>query len=270
MNLTFLLTGALLAATSVAAGAQRTAGAAVTPANPIQRDTLVLEDGSTLRYAIAVPEGYDGAREVPLVLALHFGWAEALPPNYSAVFLEILVEPALRELGAILVAPLCPARTWVDPRSESAVLELLEHVRGQYRTDPDRTLVTGFSLGGMGTWYFASHHPELFTAALPMASVPVIAQTSESGAATVRRYAQAGSIDWPAALREMPLYIIHSRDDELIPIAPVERAAAELTALGGDVEFHPIDGGIGHHETPRYVPYLARAVPWLQRQWEQH
>jgi len=267
MSFAIWLISAALAASPVTTGPQRPAGASVTPANTIQRDTLALDDGSTLRYAIVVPEGYDGSREVPLVLALHFGWAEALPPNYSAVFLEILVEPALRELGAILVAPLCPARTWVDPRSEHAVLALLEHVRARYRTDAERTLVTGFSLGGMGTWYFASHHPELFSAALPMASVPVIAQTSESGAATVRRYAQAGSIEWPAALRDMPLYIIHSRDDELIPIAPVERAAAELTALGGDVEFHPIDAGIGHHETPRYVPYLARAVPWLRHVW---
>jgi len=233
----------------------------------IQREVLTLADGSGLRYAIAVPEGYDGSQPAPLVLALHFGWAQALPPNYSAVFMEILVEPALRELGAIIVAPLCPARTWVDPRSEQAVLALLDHVREQYAIDEQRTLVTGFSLGGMGTWYYASHHAERFRAAIPMASVPVIAQTSESGAETVRRYAQAGSVDWPAGLVEMPLYIIHSRDDELIPIAPVERAAAELSALGADVELLAIDAGIGHHQTPRYVPYLQRTVPWLQRVW---
>jgi len=237
------------------------------PAAPIQRQMLTLDDGSGVRYAIAVPDGYDGSQEVPLVLALHFGWGEALPPNYSAIFLEILVEPALRELGAVIVAPLCPARTWVDPASEKAVLALLDHVRKEYRIDPERTLVTGFSLGGMGTWYYASHHAELFRAAIPMASVPMIAQTSESGAEYVQRYAESGSVEWPEALVRMPIYVIHSRDDELIPIGPVERAAAEIEALGGDVEFLAIDAGIGHHETPRYVPYLARAVPWLHEVW---
>jgi predicted peptidase len=240
---------------------------AAPPAAPVQRQVLTLDDGSGVRYAIAVPSDYDGSREVPLVLALHFGWAQALPPNYSAIFLEILVEPALRDLGAIIVAPLCPARTWVDRQSETAVLALLEHVRDTYRIDEGRTLVTGFSLGGMGTWYYASHHAELFTAAVPMASVPVIAQTTESGAETVRRYAEAGSVEWPEALLAMPLFIVHSRDDELIPIAPVEQAAAELDALGADVTFVAIDAGIGHHETPRYVPYLERAVPWLQEVW---
>ncbi len=241
--------------------------AMIQPTAPIQRQILTLEDGSGVRYAIAVPEGYDGSEPVPLVLALHFGWGDALPPNYSAVFLEILVEPALRELGAIIVAPLCPARTWVDPKSEEAVLALLEQVRDEYRIDPERTLVTGFSLGGMGTWYYASHHAELFRAAIPMASVPMIAQTSESGAEYVQRYVESGSVEWPQALLDMPLYVMHSRDDELIPIEPVERAAAELRAMGGNVEFLAIDAGIGHHETPRYVPYLERAVPWLRAVW---
>jgi len=238
----------------------------VPQAAPIQRHTLSLPNGGELRYAIAVPEGYDGTREVPLVLALHFGWAEALPTNYGAVFLEILVEPALRELGAIIVAPNCPARSWVDDRSEAAVLALLDHVRDEYRVDPDRLVVTGFSLGGMGTWYFASRHAEMFSAAIPMASVPMIATGSGQGA-SVQRFVEAGSVEWPPAMLRLPTYVIHSRDDELIPIAPVEAAAAELQALGAPAELVAIDAGIGHHQTPRYVPYLARTVAWIRDVW---
>jgi predicted peptidase len=237
------------------------------PSGSIQRQMLTLDDGSGLSYAIAVPEGYDGSEEVPLILALHFGWGAALPPNYSAIFLEILVEPALRDLGAIIVAPLCPGRSWVEPHSEDGVLALLEHVRDEYRIDPDRVVVTGFSLGGMGTWYFASRYTEMFSAAIPVASVPMIASTTDSGARSVQRFVEAGSVDWPESMVNLPIYVVHSRDDELIPIAPVEGAVAELEALGGDVEFMAIDAGIGHHETPRYVPYLARVVPWVKDVW---
>jgi len=237
------------------------------PTGSMQRQMLTLDDGSGLRYAIAVPEGYDGSEEVPLILALHFGWGEALPPNYSAVFLEILVEPALRDLGAIIVAPLCPGRSWTEPRAEEGVLALLEHVRDEYRIDVDRVVVTGFSLGGMGTWYFASRYPELFSAAISMAGVPVIASSTESGGRSVQRFVESGSFDWPARLVNLPIYVLHSRDDELIPIAPVEAAVAELEALGSNVEFMAIDAGIGHHETPRYVPYLAQVVPWVREVW---
>ena len=233
----------------------------------IQRHVLTLEDGSGLRYAIAVPEGYDGSEEVPLVLALHFGWGEVLPSNYSAVFMEILVEPALRELGAIIVAPNCPARSWVDAKSEDAVMALLAQVRSEYRVDADRIVVTGFSLGGMGTWYFASRHAEMLSAAIPMASVPMIADSPWPGRATVERFVGEGSVEWPQGLVDLPMFVQHSRDDDLIPIGPVEEASAELAALGADIEFLAIDAGIGHHETPSYVPYLRQVVPWLREVW---
>ena len=237
------------------------------PPPQIERQILNLDDGSGLRYAIAVPDGYDASAEAPLILALHFGWGQALPPNYSAVFMEILVEPALRELGAIIVAPNCPARSWIDPTSEEAVLALLEHVQGEYRIDADRIVITGFSLGGMGTWYFASRHAEMFSAAIPMASRPMIADGSGPDRAAVQRFEEEGSVEWPEGLVSLPMYVLHSRDDELIPIGPVERASAELEALGASIEFVAIDAGIGHHETPSYVPYLARAVPWLKEVW---
>jgi len=236
-------------------------------AQPMQRQMLTLDDGSGLRYAIALPDGYDGSEEVPLILALHFGWGDALPPNYGAVFMEILVEPALRELGAVIVAPNCPARSWVDAKSEEAVMALLDHVRGEYNIDPDRIVVTGFSLGGMGTWYFASRHAEMLSAAIPMASVPMIADSEWPGPTSVQRFVDEGSVDWPEDLVNLPIYVLHSRDDDLISIQAVEGAAAELDTLGANIEFMAIDDGIGHHETPSYVPYLRRVVPWVQEVW---
>ena len=88
--------------------------AAVTPAP--QQPMLTMPGDNGLRYAIAVPEAYDGSTAVPLVLALHFGWGGGSPPpDYSATFLRVLVEPALRDLGAIIVAPLSPGGAWTDP-----------------------------------------------------------------------------------------------------------------------------------------------------------
>ena len=107
----------------------------------------------------------------------------------------------------------------------------------------------------------------MFSAAIPIAGVPVIASSTESGGRSVQRFVESGSVDWPEPLVNMPIYVVHSRADELIPIAPVEAAVAELEALGGTVEFMAIDAGIGHHETPKYVPFLAQVVPWVQEVW---
>jgi len=240
---------------------------ASTATEPPQRPMQTMPGDDGLRYAIAVPKDYDGSSAVPLVLALHFGWGRGSPPpDYSAAFLRVLVEPALGDLGAIIVAPLSPGGVWTDPETDAKVMALLDHVKHQYRIDEDRVIVTGFSLGGMGTWYFASRHADILSAAIPMASAPMISEGSGS-ASRVLRFRSGGSVRWPPAMLKLPTYVIHSRDDELIAIGPVEAASAELAKLGADIQFHAIEAGIGHHETARYVPYLARAVPWIREVW---
>src|SRR5688500_7701121 len=61
-------------------------------------------DGRELRFTLSVPPGYDGLRPVPLVLALHYG-GSAFPAFFGRGILELLVQPALEPLGALIVAP---------------------------------------------------------------------------------------------------------------------------------------------------------------------
>lgn len=215
-----------------------------------QGDVMQLSDGSQILYAVSVPDGYDGGEAVPLVLALHYGWGGdgPPPPNYGEGHMRLLVEPALRELGAIIVAPDCPApaRRWSEPGSDRAVMELLDHVRSEYRIDPDRILVTGFSLGGQGSWFMAAEHPEIFSAAIPMAG-----------------WAQP---DWLEKMGDMPLYVIHARNDEVVPFAAAEEAVAAVEARGVPVELVVVEK-LTHYDTARYVTYLRDAVPWIQSVW---
>ena len=107
---------------------------------------------------------------MPLILALHYGGHGA--PYYGKDILTGLVEPALREVEAIIVAPDCTGDDWTDAQSEEDVIALLDHVQGAYNIDPQRILVTGYSMGGIGTWHLAARHQDRFTAALVMAGVP--------------------------------------------------------------------------------------------------
>ena len=227
---------------------------------------LPLDDGE-LRYAISVPAGDDSSPR-PLVLALHYGWQGRLPPHYGRDFLNLLIAPALRELDAIVVAPDCPEGSWTHPRSEKALLKLIEHARQTHAVDPERIVVTGFSVGAMGTWFLASRHPELFSAAVPIAGPPVLRVVPDAfaGLAEAERQLKGRSVDWPPALVEMPILAIHSRSDELVPFRLADRAVRSLRAAGGRVELIAVER-VGHFETARYVEYLARAVPWLRKVW---
>jgi poly(3-hydroxybutyrate) depolymerase len=118
-------------------------------------------------YTLAIPASYTGDESVPLVLALHYGGHGA--PYFGRGVLTGLVEPALRELEAIIVAPDCTGDDWTDPQSEEDVIAVLNHIESNFNINPEQTLVTGYSMGGIGTWYLAGRHPDRFKAAIVVA-----------------------------------------------------------------------------------------------------
>lgn len=210
----------------------------------IQNRTLPVAELGTITYGISVPSDYDRSRPRPLVLALHPGGDRVA--YYGSRFMQQVVLPGLGDLGAVVVAPDCPARSWTDPMADRAVMALLEQVRQDYAIDSRRILVTGFSMGGRGTWFMASRHADLFTGAIAMA-------------------APIG--DEPLDRRGLiPTYVIHSRDDLVVPFPLAERAARQLEALGRPIQFEELRG-LGHQDMDRYVDALRRAGRWIAERW---
>lgn len=196
------------------------------------------------RYTLAIPTGYSGHQPVPLVLALHYGGH--VTPFYGRHMLTDLIEPALRRLGAIIAAPDCTASDWTQPQSEADVLALLDHLQEAFVIDPKKIMMTGYSKGGQGTWYLAARHPERFSAALVMAGWP---------------QPDVVDVEW-----NVPLYVIHSREDQVVHLEPTETAVKRLQARGVSVELVVLTG-ITHYETSRFVEPLRAAVPWIERVW---
>jgi len=228
----------LLALVLIALGGQSTA---VSPG--IHDEMLPLSGGRSLTYSVSVPKGY-ASQPVPVVLSLHSGGARV--PHYGREFMKALIQPALSELGGIIVAPDCPTNAWSDPESEAAVMALMTRILQSYTIDRSRILVTGYSMGGSGTWFLASHHADLFTAAIPMAA-------STSGVPLER-------------LGTIPTYVIHSRDDEVVPFAPAERTARQLIAMGRPVQFEALRE-LRHFEMLSYVDALKRGGRWISQRW---
>lgn len=204
----------------------------------------VLQPGEQ-RYTIAFPEEYPGDDDVPLILALHF--AGHGTPYYGRTILEYLVEPALRDLGAVIVAPDCTAKSWSEPQSEKDVLAVLDFVVNNFAVDRKRILVTGYSMGGNGAWYLAARNQELFSAAVVMSGWPP---------------AEVGQVEW-----QVPVYVIHSRGDEFIPIEPTQYAASIMAEQGVEIEFVILED-VTHFETHRFIKPLNSAIHWINGIWQ--
>lgn len=213
-------------------------------ADAAESRVLTLSDGTELRYGIHLPDSLDGP--VPLIIGLHYGWGGGgrPPAYYGRGYLDQLAGPGLADTGAIIIAPDCPGRGWGDPVSDAAVMQLVAAIRAEFDIDADRIAVTGFSLGGMGTWSFAAQHPDLIAAAIPVAGHPG---------------------DFAAAWGTTPIYAIHGERDTVMPIAPTRAAIAELAARGVMTELAEVD--LTHSETSRYQPALRRAGAWLEQVW---
>ena len=220
-------------------------------AQSVSRTTMTntvfqLSDGFMMTYGIALPAGDDESPDDPrpLVLALHPGGSS---PYYGTSFMARVVEPALRQWRAIIVAPDVPARRWSNERSEQAVLALLEDVIAKHAVDRKRILVTGFSMGGRGTWFLATRHSDFFAGAIPMA-------------------ASRGEDDL-SGLGSMPVHIIHSPQDEVIPYGPAKETADLLHDRNHPVQLITV-GGASHHDMGAYVEPLRAAGEWMRQQWE--
>jgi predicted peptidase len=206
------------------------------------RLTLPRADGPAINYAILVPDSYSPSTPIPLILALHFG---GNPTGAGASVLQILIGPALSELGAIIVAPDSVGGSWTTPENEVAVNALLDTVLDHHAIDEAKIAVTGFSMGGAGSWHFAQSFPERFSAAIPIAGRP-----------------PASAAGW-----QLPVLAIHSHDDEVAPFEPTEARIAELQNAGADATLIALSG-ITHYETHRFQDALQQAVPWLHEIWE--
>jgi len=214
------------------------------PASRFQKLTFQTPDKTTILYGRAVPGDYDPRRPRPLVLALHPGGDKT--PYYGDQFMRQIFFPGLADLDPIMVAPDCPTRAWSDPAAEQAVMALVDSVIAEYAVDRRRILVAGFSLGASGTWFMSSRHADLFTAAIVMAG-----RTNEP-------VEQLGKI---------PTYIIHSRDDQVVPFAQAEQRATELERMKRIVKFEALQG-LGHYDMRGYVGALQRAGSWVTEHWE--
>lgn len=203
----------------------------------------VLQPGDR-RYTIAIPDGYTDERPSPLVIGLH--WGGPVTPYVGKWYLLGLLAPALGELGAILAAPDCTAEHWAVPSSGQVVIDLLDHLQRTYSLDSRRVLLTGYSMGGIGVWLLAARHQERFSGVLIVSAVPP---------------SDVLGVHW-----RIPLYVIHSRRDELFPLKDTQTTVNRLQEKGVLIEFDVVDKTT-HFQTERFIKPMRAALPWIRDIW---
>ena len=127
--------------------------------------------------AIYTPPGYDPnrAEAYPLIIQLHGGGGSSANMTGMAATLESAIQQGLVP-ASVSVMPSAGRSFYMDYRDgtqkwETFILaDLLSHMRSGYNVSKVRegTLITGISMGGMGSLRIAFKHPETFQAVASM------------------------------------------------------------------------------------------------------
>lgn len=205
-------------------------------------------DGSVQYYSVVPPSGTTQAETPPaMVLSVHGASVEAPSQagTYAAKPNTYIVAPTNRRPYGF---------AWEDWGRMNA-MKTLRVAEERYGTDPQRTYLTGHSMGGHGTWHVGVTHPHRFAAIAPFASYPNLRSYGTPGerstATTVveQQIEQASNPSDTYALarnlRQYGVYVLHGSEDETVPVG---HARAMRDTLGGfhkDFAYYEVSGA-GH------------------------
>ena len=234
----------------------------------IIRDSLPISAGQEILYSTYCDD-LKGDYRNALLICLHPGWGGHIPsPYYGELFLTSIFIPAFAYTGALLAAPDCPAGAWNNPVSCEALLGLHDHLVDRHGISQKLVSLVGYSAGGWGAWYLLQEDPQRFCSAILFATSPVIDPVDrlEQNFHKCEELLADRLDEWLGRLTDIPIYMIHSRDDELLPYACSKRAYQTLLDDKRQVEFDTLRG-VGHFDGEGYITALQACIPWLIDTW---
>ncbi len=123
-----------------------------------------LNDDSVQPFLRYLPPGYTPTSAPPLIVFLH-GYnpgIELIHNPYIPAALGRLAD----EVGACVVAPFGRCNSDFQGVGELDVLRVMDEMRERFHTDPQRVVLAGHSMGGLGAWCIGARHPERFNGLL--------------------------------------------------------------------------------------------------------
>lgn len=123
--------------------------------------------GDYLDYRLIVPE--NPVEGMPLLVFLHGDGNRALPESLENNPISLAVEEIYgSQAPFLLLMPNTRLWSWTAGSIPETLIHLIENVAEEYAVDAERIMLAGHSRGAIGTWYYLSRCPELFSAAVPI------------------------------------------------------------------------------------------------------
>lgn len=211
------------------------------PSHTSEEKTIIIDD-NTYYYSIAIPHDFNENKTYPIFLGLHWGGDIHFQSGLS--FLNTFLLEALEDFEGILISPSCPEPSgWTHQNSELFLLSLIDNGINDYNGDSTKVVIGGYSMGGIGTWYYAVNYPDIFKVAVPISSLP--------------------SNNLRPIKDIIPTYAIHGTNDELFSIQNVKDLVREIKTYSNIIKLVEIENST-HYETIKFIKPLSESLEWVE------
>jgi acetyl esterase/lipase len=231
--------------------------------------------GVSYRFQVYLPEEWrrDDGRLWPVILFLHGRGERGSEGMWQT---QIGLPEAVRDHPErwpfVIVIPQCPLTAfWTDPASLELAMAALDRETAEFHGDPERTYLTGLSMGGYGAWELARLHPHRWAAV-------AIAAGGVFWSYAPERWEKVSTLptEYARALGRTPVWLFHGTDDHMVVPRQSELMYEAFKATGGHIRLWLYQGlkhdcwtrAYGEPELPRWLlehrlepPPSAKSAP---------
>lgn len=215
-----------------------------------------LADGTDQPYGLYLPPGFDERKAYPLVVMLHgagsnhrlalrrvFGKSNAEGENDVDASLYF---PRWEDVQYIVATPLARGTMGYQGIAEKDVWDMIADVKRRFKTDENRTYLTGLSMGGGGTLWLGLTRPDFWAAIAPVCPAPP----------------EGTEVYLPNAAH-LPARFFQGDADPVVPVASVNKWVEGFKASGTHVEYDVYPGV--RHDSWVNAYADGRIFKWFER-----
>ena len=188
-------------------------------------------DGSVSPYVVYVPDGYDAAKPLPVVLFLH-GAGESKGGAKMPIEQGLMnghFQKQAKKFPAVVVIPQCESRrTGWGAKSPDGLraVAMLDATVMEYKCDANRQYLAGLSMGGYGAWSMAAAYPERWAAVVAVCG--------------------GGDPADAVKIKDLPIWAFHGDADGAVKVEKSREMVAALKAAGGTPRYTEL-AHVGHN-----------------------
>lgn len=209
------------------------------------------DDAGPHKYSVFLPADYSPERQWPVILYLHSAGErgdDGRKPLQTG--LAPIIKRRADTFPFVAVFPQCEdtrgpiLEAWNPDAPDGArALKILDQVIADYSIDSDRQILTGWSMGGYGTWKIAAAMPDRWVGIVPVSG--------------------GGNADSAAKLKDLPIWAFHGQADAVVPVDESREMVEAVRSAGGQPRYTEVTG-VGHDVWP--IVYSSRELEdWMRK-----